>query len=393
MRAQAAPRGTSVRAGSASRACRRGRARTPAPATERSAAARARRASVARCRPMLAHRRVEPLAPVVEVAGHQQRRAARHAAAMKRDRRCTWRTRLPWISPKCATTACSVCALPAHRHVQQAALLEAVVADVVVPDVAERPARQQRVAMLAVARDGVGAVGHVVALGRQEVGLALLGPAEPGALEAPRTRGVWNSRTSCRNTRSASSASTPRPEVVDLQPLARPDAAHALVDVVGGHAQAIDIGLRQRAEARCGRRQAPGTRGARVHRRAAAAAPKRGSCRIASALLGEKQRSAASRHGSHWWRRCSRGFSAHRRARRHREAEHMLGVVRHARRVAMAPDGVDLVDVGAGPSRAARCAAPPASRSRCRFPRPPRARRCRSSGSSTRSFEPVTLCQ
>jgi hypothetical protein len=50
-----------------------------------------------------------------------------------------------------------------HRHVQQAALLEAVVADVVVAHVAQRPARQQRVAVLAVARDGIGAVGHLVA--------------------------------------------------------------------------------------------------------------------------------------------------------------------------------------------------------------------------------------
>ena len=39
-----------------------------------------------------------------------------------------------------------------HRHVQQAALLEAVVGDVVMADVADRPARQQRVAVLAVAR-------------------------------------------------------------------------------------------------------------------------------------------------------------------------------------------------------------------------------------------------
>ena len=42
-------------------------------------------------------------------------------------------------------------AVPRHRHVEQAALLEAVVGDVVVADVADRPARQQRVAVLAVA--------------------------------------------------------------------------------------------------------------------------------------------------------------------------------------------------------------------------------------------------
>jgi hypothetical protein len=103
-------------------------------------------------------------------------------------------------------------AVPLHRHVQQAALLEAVVADVVVAHVAQRPARQQRVAMLAMARDGIAAVGHLVARRRQEVGLALVGPAEGRAVEARASR-VWNRCTSCRNTRSASSASTARPRL------------------------------------------------------------------------------------------------------------------------------------------------------------------------------------
>ena len=64
--------------------------------------------------------------------------------------------------------ACTTSAVPAHRHVQQAALLEAVVGDVVVADVADRPARQQRIAVLAAARDGVGAVGDLVALGARK---------------------------------------------------------------------------------------------------------------------------------------------------------------------------------------------------------------------------------
>ena len=45
--------------------------------------------------------------------------------------------------------ACSSVAVPVHRHVQQAALLEAVVGHVVVADVAQRPARQQRIAVFA----------------------------------------------------------------------------------------------------------------------------------------------------------------------------------------------------------------------------------------------------
>ena len=40
-------------------------------------------------------------------------------------------------------------------------------------DIAHRPARQQRVAMFAVARDGIRAVGHVVAVGREVARLAL----------------------------------------------------------------------------------------------------------------------------------------------------------------------------------------------------------------------------
>ena len=65
----------------------------------------------------------------------------------------------------------------------------------------------------------------------------------------------------------------------------------------------------------------------------------------------------------------------------------MLGVVRDARREAVAPLRVDLEGVGdvPAPSR-------PAPR-RCRSPRAPRARAASASGSSSRSSEPVTDCQ
>ena len=63
--------------GNESRACRRGRGRTPAPATGTWAARRRRAAwrAAARCSRIGA---IEALAPVVEVAGHQQRCPARH---------------------------------------------------------------------------------------------------------------------------------------------------------------------------------------------------------------------------------------------------------------------------------------------------------------------------
>ena len=121
---------------------------------------------------------------------------------------------------------------------QQAALLEAVVADVVVAHVADRPARQQRIAVLAMPGDGIGAVGHGVAVGRKEVGLAFVGPAEQGLLEALRLAAVVEPHLlqahQIRVQRLDAQA-----QVVDLQALARAHAAHALVDVVGGHAQGL----------------------------------------------------------------------------------------------------------------------------------------------------------
>ena len=230
-----------------------------------------------------------------------------------------------------------------HRHVQQAALLEAVVATVVVADVADRPARQQRVAVLAVARDGVGPVGRRRSPRAPGIPPAPLGPAEPVRSKRRASR-RWTARTSCRNTMSASSASTPRPRLWISSRLRGPDAAHALVDVVGGHAQHA-VGRRRRQRSSCESR--------RVHVMPGEAWQLQDRLGVAD---GEKQRSAASRHGSQAWRRCSRGFSVTGDAARHAQAEHVLGVVRHAGRVAVAPDRVDLVDVSRPQSRSARAA-------------------------------------
>ena len=124
---------------------------------------------------------------------------------------------------------------------QQAALLEAVVGDVVVADVADRPARQQRVAMLAVAGHGVGAVGDLVALGREVVGLRHLRPAELGVGKVAR-RGAVHAPHFLQEHEVGVERLDAEDEVVDLEPLPRADAAHALVDVVGGDAQDVARG-------------------------------------------------------------------------------------------------------------------------------------------------------
>jgi hypothetical protein len=119
MRAQALPRGTMVER-QAGRAGRSGRAQTPASATERSALRPPCRRGRGAGR-WHGHRRVELLAPVVEVTGHHQHLArGRHLAGDEGRQALHLAHRLAWISPKCTTTACTVHAVPLHRHVQQA---------------------------------------------------------------------------------------------------------------------------------------------------------------------------------------------------------------------------------------------------------------------------------
>ena len=195
-------------------------------------------AEVARDQPHRTHRRVEPLAPVVEIARQHQRLVRRHlrgdelgdALHLPHPRRMA--------QPEVGDDRMQQPAAPAHRHVQQPALLEAVIRDVVVPDVAERPARQQRVAVLAVARHRVGPVGHGVAFRRQEIGLRLLRPAERGAGEAARLA-VVEAAHLLQEDQVGIERLDAEPEVVDLQPPAGPDAAHALVDVVGRDTQTL----------------------------------------------------------------------------------------------------------------------------------------------------------
>jgi hypothetical protein len=119
-------------------------------------------------------------------------------------------------------------------HMQQPALFEAMVRHVFVAVRQHRPARQQRVAMFAVARDGVGAVDRLVALGRQELGLRQIGPVREVMLLPP---------VQLADLLQADDVGVELfdgvAEVVDLQPLSGPHALHTLVDVVGGDAQRV----------------------------------------------------------------------------------------------------------------------------------------------------------
>ena len=107
-------------------------------------------------------------------------------------------------------------------------------------DVADRPAREQRVAMLAVARHRVGDVGDVVAFGGEVVGLRHLRPAELRVGEVARRRAV-HSPDFLQEDEVGVERLDAEHEIVDLEPLARPDAAHALVDVVGGYTQDVAL--------------------------------------------------------------------------------------------------------------------------------------------------------
>jgi len=95
-----------------------------------------------------------------------------------------------------------------------------------------------------------------------------------------------------------------RAQVVDPRHPAQSEEIpqHALVDVVGGYSQgrqAVLLRCFEKIGCCCG-----------LSRDAQRAAPRAGKERIASALLQEKQRPAASSQGSQAKARCSRGASA-----------------------------------------------------------------------------------
>ena len=120
--------------------------------------------------------------------------------------------------------------------VQQAALLKAVVRDVLVLVRDHRPARQQRVAVFAVFGDGVGAVHRLIAFRRKELGLGQLGPA----LEVRGLASVQLAHFLQAHDVGIELLHR-QPKVVDLKPPHRTDTLHALVDVVGSHPQNVVV--------------------------------------------------------------------------------------------------------------------------------------------------------
>ena len=76
--------------------------------------------------------------------------------------------------------------------------------------------------MFAVAGDGIGAVGDLIAFGGEELGLAAIGPAEPGALKLARIAGA-EQRHLLQEHQVGVQRLDAQPEVVDFQTLARPE--------------------------------------------------------------------------------------------------------------------------------------------------------------------------
>ena len=93
-----------------------------------------------------------------------------------------------------------------------------------------RPAREQCVAVLAVARDRIGFVDGGVALGRQELGLRHVRPAGELLRALPVHLAHFLQTDDVRIELFHGMA-----EIVDLQPPRQPDALHALVYVVSRH--------------------------------------------------------------------------------------------------------------------------------------------------------------
>ena len=115
---------------------------------------------------------------------------------------------------------------------QQAALLQRMVGHVFMLVRQHRPTAQQGIAMFAVAGEGVGAVHHRVAQGRQKLGLRHRGPMRKAArlapIEAPDFLQAHNVGIQLLHS---------MPQVVNLQALRRPQALNAFVNVVSGNAQ------------------------------------------------------------------------------------------------------------------------------------------------------------
>ena len=266
----------------------------------------------------------QPVAPVVEVAGAQQRRAPRHLADDPVDQRVGLPVAALGEQAEVDHEAVDVAPVDPHHAVEHATLLERVVGEVPVLAPHDREARQQRVAVVAVQIVRVAAVGALEGVPerrrlREELLLRLARPV----VEARRVPVVLALHL-LQEDQVGVELVQPRAQFVHARHAAQPEqvADHALVDVVGGDPQpaARPLGrrlvggapLRARTvrgtQARAVRidpavhRKRPGLRRV-AHRRSERA----GSPRIASTFDQEKHIPAASSHGSQRYCRCSRG--------------------------------------------------------------------------------------
>ena len=94
----------------------------------------------------------EPVPPVVEVAGDDERRVGRHVRADARDHRVGLADAAVLEQAEMRADAMDLDAVEVELAMQQSARLEAMVGDVDVLVRDEREARQQRVAVIAVGR-------------------------------------------------------------------------------------------------------------------------------------------------------------------------------------------------------------------------------------------------
>ena len=95
------------------------------------------------------HQAVELFTPVVEIAGHHQGRPGGHMVGDEAGEALDLAHPARMDEAEMRHHRMNLGAVPVHRHVQQAALLESMVGHVMVANLADRPARQQGIAVLA----------------------------------------------------------------------------------------------------------------------------------------------------------------------------------------------------------------------------------------------------
>ena len=180
-----------------------------------------------------------------------------------------------------------------HLGMQQTPLLKPMVGHVLVLMRQHRPAREQGIAMFAMACHCIGPVDRLVTLRRQKIGLGLVRPSRKAHGLAP-----MHASHLLQAHQIGIELLDRMTDVMDLQPFCRAQALHPFVNIPGGHTQ--DRVIVQRLCVHGGKPVC------RMRRRThACISCMRGSIRIASALEGENTASAASRKGNHWCAVCS----------------------------------------------------------------------------------------